>query len=32
MFLSMNEDILNGMKPHLNKNIVVQLFYKRKMS
>ncbi len=27
-----NEDILNGMKPHLNKNIVVQLFYKRKMS
>lgn len=26
-----NEDILNGMKPHLNKNIVVQLFYKRKM-
>ena len=27
-----NEDILNGMKPHLNKNIVIQLFYKRKMS
>lgn len=27
-----NDDILNGMKPHLNKNIVVQLFYKRKMS